>query len=67
MSNFLPTSGLKWRDITAFDLNKYTINSTKGCVLKLILNILKLLELHNNYPLAPDKIEVKREICVSIN
>ena len=34
-------------------------------VLKLILNIQlhqELHELHNNYPLAPDKIEIKREI-----
>ena len=29
--------------------------------LKLILNILKLQELHNDYPLGPDKIEIKRE------
>ena len=33
--------------------------------LELILNILKnvLCELHNDYPLAPDKIEIKREMC----
>ena len=30
---------------------------------KLILNILKkLLEVHNNYPLAPDEIETKKEM-----
>ena len=29
---------------------------------KLILNILKRQELHNDYPLAPDKIEMKREV-----
>ena len=29
---------------------------------KLILNILKLKELHNDYPLAPEKIEIKREM-----
>ena len=30
--------------------------------LKLILNILELQELHNDYPLAPHKIEIKREM-----
>ena len=41
MSKFLPTSGFKWRDPKEFDLNKYTNNSSKRCVLKLILNIQK--------------------------
>ena len=29
---FLPTSGFKWIDPKEFDLNKYTSNSSKGCV-----------------------------------
>ena len=41
MSKFLPTSGFKWIDPKEFDLNKYTNNSSKRCVLKLILNIQK--------------------------
>ena len=32
MSKFLPTSGFKWIDPKEFDLNKYTSNSSKGCV-----------------------------------
>ena len=52
MSKFLPTSGLKWIDPKEFDLTKYTSNSSKGFV----------LELQNDYPLAPGKIEVKREM-----
>ena len=44
-------------------LNKYTSNSSKGCVLKVDLGYLKeLRELGNDYPLAPDKIEIKREM-----
>ena len=32
MSKFLQTSGFKWIDLKEFDLNKYTSNSSKGCV-----------------------------------
>ena len=63
MSKFLPTSSFKWTDPKKFDLNKYTSNSSKGCVLKVDLEYPKeLRELHNDYPLAPDKIEIKREM-----
>ena len=63
MSNFLPTGGFKWIDTKEFDLNKYTSNSLKGCVLEVDLEYPKALrELHNDYPLAPDKIEIKREM-----
>ena len=66
MSKFLPTSGFKWIDPKEFDLNKYNSNSSniaKGCVLEVDLEYLK--ELHksrNDYPLTPDKIEIKREM-----
>ena len=63
MSKFLPTSGFKWIDPKEFDLNKYTSNSSKGCVLEVDLEYPKeLRELHNDYPLVPDKIEIKREM-----
>ena len=46
-----------------FDLNNYTSNSSKGHVLEVDLEYLKeLLELHNDYHLALDKIEIKREM-----
>ena len=46
-----------------FDLNKYSSNSSKGCVLEVDHEYPKeLRELHNDYPLAPDKIEIKREM-----
>ena len=46
-----------------FDLNKCTSNSSKGCVLENDLEYLRQLrELHNDYPLAPGKIEIKREM-----
>ena len=63
MSKFLPICGFKWRDPKEFDLHKYTSNSWKGCILKADLEYLKeLSELHNDCPLAPDKIEIKREM-----
>ena len=34
MSKFLPTSSFKWIDPKEFDLNKYTSNSSEGCVFK---------------------------------
>ena len=63
MPKFLSISGFKWIDPKEFDLNKYTSNSSKGCVLKVYLEYPKeLRELHNDYPLAPDKIEIKGEM-----
>ena len=41
-------------------MNKYASNSSKGCFLKVDLEYPKeLQELHNDYPLPPDKIETK--------
>ena len=63
MHEFLPTSGLKRIDPKEFDLNKYTSNSWKVCVLEVDLEYPKALrELHNDYPLALDKIEIKKEM-----
>ena len=60
-SKFLPKSGFKWINPKESDLNKYTSNSSKGCVLKVDLEYPKELhKLHNDYPLAADKIEIKR-------
>ena len=33
MSKFFPTSGFKWIDFKEFNLDKYTSNSSKGCIL----------------------------------
>ena len=44
-------------------MNKYTSNNSKGYVLEDYLEYPKeFWELHNDYPLAPDKIEIKREM-----
>ena len=63
MSEFLQTSGFKWIDTEEFDLNKYTRNSWKECAFEVDLEYLKeLQELHNDNPLAPNKVEIKREM-----
>ena len=63
MSKFLPTGGLKQIDPKEFNLNKYTSNSSRGRVLEVDLEYPKeLQELSNHYPLALDKLEIKREI-----
>ena len=63
MSKFLPTSKLKWIDHREFDLNKWTRNSSKECILEVGLEYLKeLRQLQNDYPGDPDKIEIKEEM-----
>ena len=64
MTKFLPTSGFKWLNPKEFDLNQYISNGSKGCILKVDLEYPK--ELHIDYSLAPDKIEIKREILYEI-
>ena len=52
MSKFFRTSGFN-----------YTSNSSKACVLEVDLEYPKeISKLLNDYPLAPDKIEIKREM-----
>ena len=44
-------------------MNEYTNNSSNACVLEVDLEYTKeSFELCNDYPLAPDKIEIKREM-----
>ena len=59
MFKFLPTNKFKWIDPKEFDLKKCTSNSWKRCFLQVHL---ELRELQNGYPLALDKIEIKREM-----
>ena len=62
MANF-STSGFKWIDQKKIDLNKQTRSSSKRCVPEVGLEYpTGLRELQNDYPVAPDKIEIKREM-----
>ena len=63
MSKFLPTSRFKRIDPKEFDFNKYTSSSSKARAFEVDLEYSKkLCKLHNDYPLAPDKIEIKTEM-----
>ena len=58
MSKFLTNGRFRWIDPKNFDLN-----NSKGCVLEVDLEYPKeLRQLHNDYPLALDKIKIKREM-----
>ena len=62
MSKFLPTSGFKWIGTKEIDLNKYTSDSSKECILEGDLEYPKeLRELYNDYPLATDKWKSKEK------
>ena len=63
MSKYLPTSRFKWINRKAFNLNKYNSNGLKGCVLEVGIEYPKeFRELHSDYPLAADKIEIEKEM-----
>ena len=63
VSKSLPTVGFKWANPEEFDLNEFASSSSKECVLEVDLEYPKeLLELHNDCPLALNKIEIKREM-----
>ena len=62
MSQYLPTGGFKWlseKQIDKLDLARYRKDSTKGLILEVDLTYPKELHhLHNDYPLAPEKVKV---------
>ena len=62
MGQYLPTGGFKWlsgKQIDKLDLARYREDSTKGLILEVDLTYPKELHhLHNDYPLAPEKVKV---------
>ena len=62
MSQYLPTGGFKWmteKQIDNIDLGKYKEDSKKGLILEVDLAYPEELHnLHNDYPLAPEKVKV---------
>ena len=60
MSKFFPKKGFEWINPKMLDFNRYNSNSSEGCVLEVDLEYPKeLRKLYNDYPLVPDKIEMK--------
>ena len=63
MSKSLRLVGFQLLVYEKINLDKYDGSSLRGCVLEVKFEYRKKLhEWHNQYPLAPDKLEVKREI-----
>ena len=66
MSQYLPYTEFKWlnqKEISDFCLNSICENSSIGYILKVDLQYpSKLHELHNNFPLAPEKLEISQNM-----
>ena len=66
MSQYLPTGSFKWmsdKEIKRIDLGKYKADSKKGLILEVDLEYpQELHDLHNDYPLAPEKTKVSSGI-----
>ncbi|XP_068685106.1 uncharacterized protein [Montipora foliosa] len=66
MSQYLPTGGFRWmteKQINNINLSKYSENSKKGSTLEVDLAYPKELhDLHNDYPLAPEKVKVNKDM-----
>ena len=66
MSQFLPSGNFKWlsqKQIEKTNLGKYTENSKKGLILEVDLEYpQELHDLHNDYPLGPEKIKVAKDM-----
>ena len=72
MSSYLPYGGFKWlKNVDGFDVNSINEKSDTGYFLEVDLEYPdELHELHNDYPLAPEKLTVTNDIlsnyCKSI-
>ena len=66
MSQYLPTGGFRWmteKQINKINLTKYKEDSDKGIILEVDLEYPEELhDLHNDYPLAAEKIEVTHDM-----
>ena len=66
MSHYLPYSGFKWlnqKEISDFCLNSTSENSSIGYILEIDLEYpSELHELHNDYPLAPEKLDISENM-----
>ena len=61
IAKFLPTRLFKWTNSKKVDLNKYTSNRSKVCVVEIDAEYSKeLRKLHNDYSLASDTTEIKK-------
>ena len=66
MSQYLPTGGFRWmtpKQIDKINLAKYKEDSKKGFIAEVNLEYPEELhDLHNDYPLAPEKVKVTKDM-----
>ena len=64
LSEYLPYGGFKWlKNVHGFDINSISKKSPMGYFIKVDLEYPDdLHELHNDYPLAPEKLAVSSEM-----
>ena len=66
VSQYLSTGSFRWlteKEINQIDLGKCKEDSKKGLILEVDLEYpQELHDLHNDYPLAPDKMKVTKEM-----
>ena len=66
MSQYLSFSGFKWlnqKEIDKFDVNSICENSSDGYISEVDLKYPdELHELYNDYPLAPEKLEISQNM-----
>ena len=64
MSGYLPYGGFKWlKNVDGFDVNSVSVKSPTGYFLEVDLKYPdELHELHNDYPLAPEKLAVSSDM-----
>ena len=68
MSQYLPAGNFRWitdKEISKIDLGKYKTDSKKGLILEVDLEYpQELLDLHNDYPVAPEKAKVSKNMLL---
>ena len=66
MSQSLPTGGFRWltgKEVSKLDLGKYKADGKKGLILEVDLEYpQELYKLHNDYPVAPEKLNVSNNM-----
>ena len=68
MSQYLPTGNFKWmtdKEINKVDLGKYKGDGKKGLILEVDLEYpQELHDIHNDYPVTPEKVKVSNNMVV---
>ena len=69
MSSYLPYGRFKWsKNVDGFDVNLFSEKSPIGYILEVDLEYPDELHvLHNDYPLAPEKLAISYDILLSKN